>query len=169
MRHVQQTDGDRCGQTGTDGDRQGQTGTRTFVSLPANTGQPEGLRLMVTRAGKKTPAALNVRAEAGLTGLPGSGVAIVTLLTPKAAAASVRQAVGQSGNGGCERPPVAVGAGGVLPAAQAPSCGGVTLLRQPVALAGAAEGETPEAGPAVVAAPARDLQPTRTLTSDLVA
>lgn len=58
------------------------------MSLPANTGQTKGLRIMVARGGKKAPAALNFRAKAGLTGLPGDGVAVVTLLTPKTATPS---------------------------------------------------------------------------------
>lgn len=73
---------------GVQGRRWGQTLTPTFMSLPASTGHTEGLRVTVTRGGKKAPAALNVRAKAGLTGLPGDGVAIVTLLTPETATPS---------------------------------------------------------------------------------
>lgn len=70
------------------------------MSLPAGAGQTEGLRVMVTRGGKEASAALNVWAKAGLTGLPGNGVAIVTLLTPETATASVRQEVGPQDRAG---------------------------------------------------------------------
>lgn len=57
----------------------------------------------------------------------------------------------------------------MLPAAQTRSGEGVALLRQPVTWAGAAQGEAPGTGAAVVAAPASNLQTARALTSDLVA
>lgn len=57
----------------------------TCVSLLAVTGQTEGLWVVVAGRSVELSAAHNVWTQAGLTGLSGGRVAIVTLLTPASA------------------------------------------------------------------------------------
>lgn len=54
----------------------------TCVPLPAVTAQTEGLWVVMAGSGEESSTALNVRTQAGLTGLSGDRVTMVTLHTP---------------------------------------------------------------------------------------